>query len=311
MKLATSVVAGIVFSLSTPLQANARINVVASFSIIGDIASHIGQDRINLRTIVGPDSDAHIYEPTPADAISLSRADVLLVNGLQFEGFINRLIEASESKATITEVTKGAEIINDPAGGHYHFNNGKAVFHAAPFDPHAWQSLTNAQVYVENITQAFCEADKNGCSIYQANASAYKEKLNRLSVNIDKTLSAIPAARRTVVVGHNAFRYFEHQYHIRFLSPQGVSTESEASAADVAGILREIKKHRAAALFAENISNPRLIEQIADEAGLPVSGTLYSDALSGPDGPASSYIEMMQHNASTIAAALMQDKNRP
>ncbi|MFJ5364079.1 zinc ABC transporter substrate-binding protein AztC [Pectobacterium punjabense] len=311
MRITTTLGVAALLFLSFSLQASARLNVIASFSILGDMAKNIGQDRIELRTLVGPNSDAHVYEPSPADAIAMAKADVILINGLQFEGFINRLIQASESKAPVIEVTNGAEIIRDPAGGHYHFYNGKAVFHAAPFDPHAWQSLSNAHIYVKNITAAFCAADKNGCETYQANAKTYEEKLTKLGVNINNALARIPESRRTVVVGHNAFRYFEHEHSIHFLSPQGVSTESEASAADVAGILREIKKNHAAAVFAENISNPRMVEQIASEAGLSVSGVLYSDALSAPSGPAPSYIDMMQHNVNTIVSALADDKHVP
>ncbi|MGH0040004.1 zinc ABC transporter substrate-binding protein [Klebsiella pneumoniae] len=135
--------------------AKAKINVIASFSVIGDMAKNIGRDRIELRTIVGPNGDAHVYEPSPADAIAMSKADVILVNGLQLEGFISRLIEASETSAPVIETTKGANILQDPAGGHYHFYDGKAVFHAAPFDPHAWQSVGNSRIYVKNIAEAF------------------------------------------------------------------------------------------------------------------------------------------------------------
>lgn len=288
--------------LPWPLQA--KIQVVASFSILGDIVKNIGQEKIELRTVVGPDSDAHVYEPSPADAIAMAKADLIFINGLQFEGFINRLVEASESKAPVIEVTKGADIIQDPAGGHYHFNNGKAVFHAAPFDPHAWQSVSNVNVYVKNITAAFCAVDKPGCAQYQENAKTYTQALVKLDSQIKSAVQSVPTDRRTVVVGHNAFRYFERDYGLHFLSPQGISTESEASAADVAGILREIKQNGARAVFSENISNPRLVEQIADEAGMKVAGVLYSDALSAPSGPAPTYIKMMQHNAATLISAL-------
>ncbi|ROP61773.1 zinc/manganese transport system substrate-binding protein [Enterobacter sp. BIGb0383] len=304
MNLSRYVAAVTVIAALLPWPLQAKIKVVASFSILGDIASNIGQQNIALRTVVGPDSDAHVYEPSPADAIAMAKADLILINGLQFEGFINRLVEASESKAPVIEVTKGANIIQDPAGGHYHFNNGKAVFHAAPFDPHAWQSVSNVKVYVNNITAAFCAVDKSGCAQYQENARTYSQALERLDSRIKNAVQSLPADQRTVVVGHNAFHYFERDYGLHFLSPQGISTESEASAADVAGILREIKKNSARAVFAENISNPRLVEQIADEAGMKVSGVLYSDALSGPSGPAATYITMMQHNAATLISAL-------
>lgn len=293
-----------VIAVLLPFPLQAKIQVVASFSILGDIASNIGQQNIALRGVVGPDSDAHVYEPSPADAIAMAKADLILINGLQFEGFINRLVEASESKAPVIEVSKGADIIQDPAGGHYHFNNGKAVFHAAPFDPHAWQSVSNVKVYVKNITAAFCAVDKPGCAQYQENAKTYSQALDRLDSRIKSAVQSLPADQRTVVVGHNAFRYFERDYGLHFLSVQGVSTESEASAADVAGILRDIKKNSVRAVFAENISSPRLVEQIADEAGMTISGVLYSDALSAPSGPASTYITMMQHNAATLISAL-------
>ncbi|WP_414164574.1 zinc ABC transporter substrate-binding protein AztC [Superficieibacter sp. BNK-5] len=300
----------LLFLLLTSWQVSAKINVIASFSIIGDMAKNIGQDRITLRTIVGPNGDAHVYEPSPADAIAMAKADVILINGLQFEGFIKRLIAASETSAPVTETTKDAHIIRDPAGGHYHFYEGKAVFHAAPFDPHAWQSIANAKIYVKNIADAFCAADRSGCTFYQDNARAYTSKLNALQQKIKTTMAAIPEDKRTVVVGHNAFRYFEEDYGIHFLSPQGISTEAEASAADVAGILKEIKRNKASAVFAENISNPRLVAQIAAEAGLSVAGTLYSDALSDPAGPASTYLAMMEHNVTTLTTAVNNGKPR-
>lgn len=300
----------LLFLLLTSWQVSAKINVIASFSIIGDMAKNIGQDRITLRTIVGPNGDAHVYEPSPADAIAMAKADVILINGLQFEGFIKRLIAASETSAPVTETTKDAHIIRDPAGGHYHFYEGKAVFHAAPFDPHAWQSIANAKIYVKNIADAFCAADRSGCTFYQDNARAYTSKLNELQQKIKAAMATIPEDKRTVVVGHNAFRYFEEDYGIHFLSPQGISTEAEASAADVAGILKEIKQNKASAVFAENISNPRLVAQIAAEADLSVAGTLYSDALSDPAGPASTYLAMMEHNVATITNAVNNGKPR-
>ncbi|WP_437614298.1 metal ABC transporter solute-binding protein, Zn/Mn family [Erwinia sp. V71] len=292
------------FALAVCSSASAKLNVVASFSIIGDIASQIGKDQINLRTLVGADSDTHVYEPKPGDAIALAKADVILVNGLQFEGFMPRLIAASESRAVVTETSLGATILRDPAGGHYHFDEGKAVFHAAPFDPHAWQSVANAKTYASNIATAFCAADKAGCAGYQSNARAYLAQLSQLEQDIQQQMQHIAQHRRTLVVGHNAFRYFEQSYGLHFLSPQSVSTESEASAADIAGVVRALKGRRAVAVFAENISSPRLVRQIAAEAGTTVAGVLYSDALSATDGPAASYINMMRHNLQVITRAL-------
>ncbi len=292
-------------SFAVPALALAEtLSVVASFSIIGDFAKAVGGERIALRTLVGPNSDAHVYEPKPADALALAKADVILVNGLLFEGFMDRLIQASEAKAKVTVLTEGADILNDPAGGHYHYVDGKPIFHATPNDPHAWQSVGNANIYVRNIAKAFCAADAPGCSTYEANASAYEGQLTELGNEIEAAVSAIPQERRVAVVAHNAFRYFERDYGVAFLAPQGVSTESEASAADVASLIREIREKRAAAVFAENISDARLVEQIASEAGLKLGGTLYSDALSPAGGPAPTYIEMMRYNVQTLISAI-------
>ena len=299
------VLALIVITLTSPLRAAEQpLNVVATFSIIGDMAKNVGGERIALKTLVGPDGDAHVYEPKPADAIALARADVVLVNGLMFEGFLQRLVEASGTQAAIVELSKGAQILHDEHGGHYHFHGDEAVFHAMPDDPHAWQSVANAKIYVENIAQAFCAADAEGCDIYQANASAYLAELTALDGEIRAAIDAIAPERRFAVVAHNAFRYFERDYGVTFLSPQGVSTESEASAADVATLIRQIREKRAVAVFAENISDARLVQQIAAEAGLSLGGTLYSDALSAPDGPAPTYAAMMRQNLKTLTAAL-------
>lgn len=307
-RLAASLIAITFAGFMPPAQAETdKLSVVASFSIIGDFAKQVGGDRIELRTLVGPDSDAHVYEPKPADAIALARADVVLVNGLLFEGFLQRLVEASGTSATIAILTDGANILHDPDGGHYHYVNGEAIFHAAPNDPHAWQSAANAKVYVQNIARAFCEADKEGCPTYETNAATYVGELADLDVEVKHAIDAIPAERRVAVVAHNAFRYFERDYGVTFLSPQGVSTESEASAADVASLIREIREKRAAAVFAENIADARLVEQIASEAGLTLGGTLYSDALSPVDGPAPTYVDLMRHNVNTLGKAINGD----
>ncbi|WP_048647148.1 zinc ABC transporter substrate-binding protein AztC [Nitratireductor soli] len=305
-RLATALIVVGISSFSLPARAEAeKLSVVATFSIIGDFARVVGGDRIELRTLVGPNSDAHVYEPKPADAIALARADVVLVNGLLFEGFLQRLVEASGTSAAIATLTDGADIVHDPDGGHYHYVNGEAIFHAAPNDPHAWQSISNAKVYVENIASTFCAADAAGCSTYEANTAAYLDELTVLDTEIRQAVDVIPEDRRVAVVAHNAFRYFERDYGVTFLAPQGVSTESEASAADVASLIREIREKRAAAVFAENISDTRLVEQIASEAGLTLGGTLYSDALSPADGPAPTYVDLMRHNVTTLGAAII------
>ncbi len=283
------------------------VKVIASFSIIGDFASNVGGDRIEITTLVGPNGDAHVYEPKPADAVAMSKADVILANGLHFEGFLPRLIEASGAKAPLVELTKGAEILK-PGEGHDHGHGSSQTAengddHDA-FDPHAWQSVHNAKVYVKNISEALCIADPQGCDTYKSNAVAYLAKLEALDTGIKAAMAAIPPEKRVVITSHDAFGYFAHAYEITFLAPEGVSTDSEASAADVAALITQIREEKASALFVENISDPRLVEQIASETGIKIGGALYSDALSDASGPAATYIDMMRHNASTLEGAI-------
>ncbi|TIO76800.1 MAG: metal ABC transporter substrate-binding protein [Mesorhizobium sp.] len=298
--LAMSVITLSAFATSSAFAA--PLKVVASFTVIADFAKNVGGDRVDITTIVGPDGDAHVYEPSPADAVAMAKADVVLVNGLHFEGFLQRLVDASATKAAIVTLTKGVMPIDfkpefadaDAAEGA-----GKTVT-----DPHAFQSIANARIYVKNIADAFCAADSAGCDSYKANAAAYTTKLDSLEGDVRAAIQSIPEAKRVVITSHDAFGYFEHEYGLTFLAPQGISTDSEPSAADVAKLVEQVKQDKAAAIFIENITNPRLVEQIAGETGIKVGGTLYSDALSGSDGPASTYIDMMRNNITQIKGAI-------
>jgi zinc/manganese transport system substrate-binding protein len=303
-----------------PVVAAEPLKVVASFSIIGDFAKNIGGDRIALTTLVGPNGDAHVYEPKPADAAVMSEADVVLVNGLHFEGFLQRLVEASATKATVVELTKGVEPLAATEEEHDHEGEaheaGAEESHEAEeaheaghdhgaFDPHAFQSIANAKIYVKNIADAFCVADAAGCDAYKANAATYTQKLDALETEVKDAVAAIPADKRTVITSHDAFGYFQHEYGVTFLAPEGISTEAEASAADVAKLIEQVRHDKASAIFVENITNQRLIEQIANETGLKIGGTLYSDALSDADGPAATYIDMMRNNIGAIKGAIL------
>lgn len=319
MQLAAAV--SIVTLASTAMASAQNLKVVASFSIIADFARNVGGDRVDITTLVGPDGDAHVYEPRPADAVAVGKADVVLVNGIQFEGFLQRLVEASGTRAPVVELSRGGEVLKAAGEEHHHgeeaHNHGSGEsghdhaheeghHHHGEFDPHAWQSVHNAEIYVKNIAEAFCAADASGCDGYEANAAAYGEKLAALDAEIRAAVAAIPEDRRVIITSHDAFGYFEHEYGLEFLAPEGVSTESEASAADVAALITQIKEDRASAIFVENITNPRLVEQIASETGITVGGTLYSDALSDESGPAATYIDMMKHNVDTIRNAIVK-----
>jgi zinc/manganese transport system substrate-binding protein len=291
------IVAGAVALAVTPAFAQEKLPVVATFSILGDLVKNVGGERISLTTLVGPDGDAHVYSATPADAKNVAGAKAIITNGLGFEGWLNRLIKASNAKAPVVAATRGVKV-RKAAGGHSHGHSHDDM------DPHAWQSVENAKIYVTNIRDALSAADPAGRAEYETNAKAYLEKLDALDKEIRTAVAAISAARRKVITSHDAFAYFKAAYGVDFIAPQGVSTESEASARDVAQIIRQIKAQKVPAVFLENISDPRLVKRIADETGAKVGGTLYSDALSDEKGPAGTYIDMMRHNLRQFAEAL-------
>lgn len=327
-KLIRIALAASVITLTPALIAAASadpLKVVASFSIIGDFAKNVGGDLVSITTLVGPDGDAHVYEPRPDDVVAMSKADVVLVNGLHFEGFLARLVEASATKATVVELTKGVtplefkpEFAEDEEGtahaeaeaGHEEAAHEEAAHDEAGHehgnvDPHAFQSIANAKIYVANIADAFCAADAADCDTYRSNAASYTARLSDMEAKVKETIASIPAEKRVVITSHDAFGYFENAYGLVFRAPQGISTDSEASAADVAKLINQIRDEKAAAIFVENIANGRLAEQIAGETGLKIGGTLFSDALSPPDGPASTYLDMMAHNIATIKGAIL------
>jgi zinc/manganese transport system substrate-binding protein len=301
-------IAGLAFGLAlstAPLGAFAqeKLPVVASFSVLGDFVREVGGERVAVTTLVGPNGDAHVYSPTPADAKSMAAARLIVVNGLKFEGWMTRLIKSSGAKATIATATTGIsplELKDDDHGkgghGHGHDHGGQ--------DPHAWQSVPNAKIYVANIRDALSAADPAGKASYEANAAAYLARLDAVDTEIKAAVARIPADRRKAITSHDAFGYFVKAYGVQFIAPQGVSTEAEASAKDVGRIIRQMKAEKIPAVFLENVTNPRLIEQIARETGAKIGGQLFSDALSDANGPAGTYIQMMKHNISQIEKAL-------
>ena len=364
-----SVLAVLSLALPAVAEANEPIPVVATFSILGDMVERIGGEHVAVSTLVGPDGDAHVYQPTPAAARTVSEADLLFVNGLEFEGWIDRLVDASGFDGTRVVATDGIEPIpfeedddhhdehddhaehdehegeehaehddhqehahdeheehaHDEHEGekhaeHEHHEEGEHEEHAAhddhteagahdhhhhgAFDPHAWQSLSHAIAYVDNITAALAEADPENAANFQQNRADYVAEIEALDAEIRDIVAALPEDSRTVVTSHDAFQYFGRDYGLTFLAPQGLSTESEASAKDVAGLIERIRDESISAVFIENITDARLLEQIASETGATIGGTLYPGALSGPDGPAPTYLDMMRHNATALAQAL-------
>lgn len=275
-----------------------KVKVVTTFSILADLVKNVGGDRVEIASLVPPNGDAHVYAPSPADAKKLSDAKVVFTNGLGFEGWIPRLVKASGTKAAVVVTTKGVKSRKPEEKGHGHGHDH------AEADPHAWQSVANVKIYVANIRDALVAADPAGRAAYEAAAAAYTGKLDALDRDVKEAVTKIPADRRRIITTHDAFGYFKAAYGVDFVAPQGVSTESEASAKDVAKIIVQIRKQKIPAVFLENVSDPRLLERIVAETGAKVGGTLYSDALTDEKGPAPTYIDMMKHNIRTLSAAL-------
>lgn len=305
--------AGMTILTTNSAHAGDKLSVVATFSILADFVEKVGGDRVAVRTLVGSEADAHVYQPSPADAADVGKARVVFQNGLGFEGWMERFVQASGYKGPVVIATKGIDPLKDEEEEHDdhdkkdHKHDDHAEKHGHDhrgIDPHAWQSAPNAIVYVANVRDGLCAADSNGCSVYTKNAETYTAELKKVDEEIKNKLAAIPAKRRKVITSHDAFGYFGRAYGVQFLSPTGVSTESEASAKDVAKLIDQIRKEKVKAVFVENITDARLVERIAKETGAKIGGTLYSDALSKTDGPAKTYLDMMRHNVGLIAGAM-------
>lgn len=283
--------------LQAPLaQAQQPLKVVATFSILGDFVRNVGGDRVSVTNLVAPGGDAHVYAPTPADAKTVSDAQLVVTNGLGFEGWMARLTKAAGGKAIAVVATKGIAPRKSQEAGHGH-DHGNT-------DPHAWQSVANAKVYTANIRDALIAADPAGAEIYRANAAAYTAKLDTLEREVRDALAKLPADRRKIITTHDAFGYFSAAYGVAFVAPRGVSTESEVTAKDVATIIRQIKSEKIPAVFLENVTDPRLMQRIAAETGAKLGGTLYSDALTDEKGEAPTYIDLIRHNIKALTSAL-------
>ncbi len=273
-----------------------EIKAVASFSILGDMVRQVGGDRVEVVTLVGPDGDAHVFSPTPADAKTLASAQVFFVNGLGFEGWMERLETSSGFTGKTVVASTGVKprtMVEEESG------TPETVT-----DPHAWQDLANGRLYVTNIRDGLIAADPAGQAVYEANAAKYLGEIMQEDDAVRAALAKLPSDRRSIITSHDAFGYFGAAYGLEIVAPEGVSTDSEASAQDVAKIIRQIKAEHIPAVFIENITDHRLLDQIARETGAKIGGTLYSDALSPPDGPAPDYLDMFRHNVGALTAAL-------
>ena len=327
--------ASAVVGLTTSIHAQEPVPVVATFSILGDMVERVGGDAVNVTTLVGRNGDTHVYQPTPADAKAVKRATLMFTNGLEFEGWLERLAEAAEFEGLTVVTTNGLELIaleehhdeeheDDEHAktdtDEHHDEASKDKYNAdehneedrhhdhGEFDPHGWLSLQNAIIYIDNITAALAKTAPQSASMFYQNRADYVAEIELLDLEIKMLIAALPQSARTVVTSHDAFQYFARDYGLKFLAPQGLSTESEASARDVAELIKQVRAEEISAVFVENVADPRLLQQIVRETGSAIGGELFPGSLSKKDGPAATYLELMRHNATTITAALTEAK---
>lgn len=288
-------------SFAVPAWAAEPLPVLTSFSILADITQQVGGERVTVSSLVGPNQDAHVYQPSPQDVKKLLASRVFVVNGLGFEGWIQRLTQSSQYRGqTVVASEKIKPLAVKTSHGHDH---GHRHDHGKGVDPHAWHNPQHVIQYGHTIAQALAKADPAGASYYQQRAQQFEQQLRQLDQSIEQQFATIPVAQRKVITSHDAFSYLGQRYQIRFLASQGMSTESEASAASVAKLVKQIRQEKVKALFVENMADQRLLQQISQETNVKVGGKLYSDALSA-GAPAGSYIELMQYNAKNLASAL-------
>lgn len=288
--------------LSSHSLAADKLAVTASFSILGDLVRVVGGDRVKVSHLVGPNQDAHVFEAKPSDAKALLQSQLLVSNGLGFDPWAPKLATSVGYQGLAVVASKGLKPLTDAvkpaAKGHGHGHaHGEA-------DPHAWQNPNNVVLYVRNIAAALSQLDPASANTFKANAAAYVQELQALDVWAKAQFSAIPAAQRKVITSHDAFGYLAAHYQITFLSPQGISTEAQPSAQDVARLITQIKREKIRAVFLENMSNQQLLTQLSQDAGTTVGAKLYADALSGPDQPGATYLRMMRHNVTQLATGM-------
>jgi len=278
--------------LSSPLAMAKTVDAVASFSILEDIVQEVGGDHVKVTTLVGPDGDPHSFEPSPKDSKAINASDVVFVSGLGLEGWIDRLVTASGYKGHLVTASEGVN-------SRKMEEDGKQIT-----DPHAWNSMANGVIYATNVMNALIKADPEDADYFRQRGTAYIEQLQKLDAWAKTEFTGIPQSKRKVLTSHDAFGYFGQEYHVSFMAPVGFSTEAEASASGVASLIKQIKEEKVKTYFIENQTDPRLVKQIAAASGAQPGGELYPEALSGPQGPATTYIKAFKHNVETIVASM-------
>ncbi|EOG3908004.1 metal ABC transporter substrate-binding protein [Salmonella enterica] len=288
----TRIVLALILGIMAQEAVARTLNVVTSFSVLGDMVQQVGGENVHVTSLIGPDGDPHTFEPSPKDSAMLKQADVVVVNGLGLEGWLDRLVKASGFKGKLVVASEGIQT-------HSMEEDGEMIT-----DPHAWNSAANGVQYAENIMRGLIKADPQDEAAITTRGTTYIEQLRQLDSWAKERFSNIPTVKRKVLTSHDAFGYFGKAYGVTFLAPQGLSSESEASAADVAALIKQMKAEHIQTWFMENQLDPRLVKQIAAATGAHPGGVLYPEALSEPGGVADTYMKMMRHNVDLIADSL-------
>ena len=286
---------GFAFADNTP-----PLRVVATFSILGDLTKQVGGDQVVVKTLVGPDGDAHTYKPTPRDSELLFAADVVVANGLGMDGWVDRLVKASGFKGSTVIASTDITQQQMEADADEAVTSGSKMA-----DPHAWQNIANARIYVRNIAKGLAKARPDKAVVFDARAKEYDAELEKLDIWVKAEIASVPEAQRKIITSHDAFGYFGAAYGVTFLAPQGISTEIEPTATQVAKLVEHMKTEKVQRVFFENMASPKLVKQLAKDAGASVGKPVYSDALSKADGPAATYVDMLRHNVMLFKEAMM------
>lgn len=279
------------------MAATPPIRVVVSFSILEEIVRRIGGGEVAVTSLIGPDSDPHVFEPNPDQARLLAKAQLFVVNGLRFEGWLTRLTRSAQFGGVVVTATDGVAPITTTEPGQA----------SSVPDPHAWQDPRNVIIYADNIARTLAAVDPAHAEAYRQRFQTYKAELKALDRRVRAELEKIPVEKRRVITSHDAFAYYGKAYGVTFLAAEGLSTDSEPSAKSLAELIRQIRREGTKALFLENISDPRLVEQLARDTGTTPGPPLYSDALSGPNGPAPTYIRMIEYNTAALKSGMLKN----
>lgn len=281
--------------LANMLSAQDKPVVASTASMIWDMARNIGGDHFDHQMIVPIGGDPHLYEPTPSDARLVANADLILKNGLTFEGWINSLIENSGTKAPVITVTEGLPALT-------------SLTYKGAADPHAWMDAGKGEFYLRNIRDALIELSPEHKEEITENYENYSRQLSDLDEYIEQEIKKIPEAQRILITSHDAFQYYGRRYGLNLQAIQGVSTDAEVQTADIRRVNKVIRESGVPAVFVESTINPKMLNRIAKDNDIVVGGSLFSDSIGDEKSAAPTYLEMLRYNTNTIVAALSRKK---